>query len=432
MIDQALQILGVDPAAVTDVNGWRIIGLGTAMGLINLIQLDFGEYCLVVWSPLLHLPADPRLQLRLFETLLRLNHHETGLARFALQDDLVVLSVVRPIHGLILDEVLEAIRTVLAIADQVDEQLRELFAVELPAIPLDSQAWQVAYEVLRLCAPRTQHLFNLLLEKWVAHKGQVTAGQNNLALVGKTSGKTVAALIGYASAGPLVTVSWDALEKQGLLAKDIQAFKQAVPRPAGFKVTASSAHLPVDESFTAAMVEQLVTALSALDKAFQRAVPPPAAPLPDLKAKWGLDLAVGKATIRNIDTVLTACPEPAQPAYSHLIQGWAAAGHPVYTNYSPLVYLRVMTEEHTFALCVLKAPQKGQAALIDISYSLGAYYKPGGEPRRYEQELTQIAGAVAHGTVIRIPLTDAFTVQEADKLLQVLLQLAADSQATPE
>ena len=88
------------------------------------------------------------------------------------------------------------------------------------------------------------------------------------------------------------------------------------------------------------------------------------------------------------------------------------------------------TEEHTYAVCVLKAPQKGQAALIDVFYSPSA--KANGEPRRYEQDLTHIAGAVAPGTVTRIPMTDAFTVQEADKLLQVLLQLAAASPATPE
>lgn len=432
LIDQALRALDVDPKAVTNASGWRVIGMGSATALINIIQVDFGDYMLVVWSPLLDLPADPRLQLPLFEMLLRFNHHRTGLARFALQEDLVVLSAVRPIHGLDIDEVLEAIRTVLEIADQVDEQLHELFDVEMPGIPLDSTAWQVTYDLQRQCPSHTQHIFRLLLEAWVARKGVVTTSSTHLVLAGKTTGNHLAAFIPVASAGPLLTVSWAGLKQHGVLPEDIEAFQKAVPRPAKFKTTASTAHLPVDESFSEDMVEPLVSALMLLDEAYTRAIPPEPEPTPDLHAKWGLDLAVGKATTRNIDAVLEASPEPVQKAYLRLIQGWATAGYPIYTNNPGLIYLRLTTGQSTFALCTLRAPQNARPARIDVLLQPARVLPPTGNASDAETALLGIAGIAPHGSMFRISMADALTEEEAGRLLQRLLDLAAERLAASE
>jgi len=429
MINQALWNLGVDPQEATDPEGWRHLCLGTAHGLINVIEWEPDLHFLAVWSPILRAPEDPRLRAQLFETLLQLNHRETGMARYSLKDDLAILSFVRPIHGLDLDEVLDAIRMVMMVADTLDEHLQSAFEIAMPQIKMDDATWQGVLDVLRLCDAHTQAIFKCLMEGWVARKGIVDTGKGSIGLRSKSAGeKTLAALIGYASAGPLVTVGWDSLEcGWGVLPEDAAAFKQAVPRPKRFKTTESSAHLPVDESFTEMMADQLLDALVFLEKALQRAAPPKPKPLPDLKKIWGLKLKVGGATQRNINVLLTACPPALQEVYIKLIQTWYEAGQKLYTNKPDRVYLRLTVDGHTFALCTLYGPQKKRGARIELSYPLSYYFDAHLEARRrYEQTVAQIPGFSVHKSGARIPMGEEFTAKEAKKLLKVLRCLAED------
>ena len=434
MVNHALCNLGVDPQEATDPEGWRHLSLGTAHGLINVIEWEPGIHFLAVWSPILRAPEDPRLRAHLFETLLRLNHHETGMARYSLKDDLVILSSVRPIHGLDLDEVLDAIRMVMMAADMLDERLQSAFEIAMPQIKMDDATWQGALDLLRLCDAHTQTTFKHLMEGWVTRKGIVAAGKSGISLRSKSAGdKTLAALIGYASAGPLATVVWDSLERGwGVLPEDVAAFKQAVPRPARFKTTESSAHLPVDESFTEAMADQLLDAMLFLEKALQRAVPLPPLLPPDLKEAWKLKLKVGGATQRNIHALLTACPPAVQEAYIKLIQGWYDAGQKLYTNNPDRVYLRLTVDGHTFALCTLYGPQKKRGPRIELYYPLTYYFDAHLEARRrYEQTVAQIPGFSVHKSGTRIPMGEEFTTREAEKLFKVLRRLAEDVHIEP-
>jgi hypothetical protein len=257
----------------------------------------------------------------------------------------------------------------------------------------------------------------------------VAAGRSGIGLRSKSAGdKTLAALIGYASAGPLATVVWDSLGRGwGVLPEDVAAFKQAVPRPARFKTTESSAHLPVDESFTEAMADQLLDALVFLEKALQRAVPPTLPPLPDLEEAWGLKLKVGGATQRNIHDLLTACPPAVQEAYTKIFQAWHNAGQQLYTNKSDRVYLRLTVDGHTFALCTLYGPQKKRGPRIELPYPLTYYFGAHLEARRrYEQTVAQIPGFSVHKSGARIPMGEEFTIKEAGSLLKVLRRLAED------
>ena len=429
MVDQALWNLGVDSQEATDPEGWRHLSLGTAHGLINVIEWEPGLHFLAVWSPILRAPEDPRLRAQLFETLLQLNHHETGMARYSLKDDLVILSFVRPIHGLDLDEVLDAIRMVMMTADMLDEHLQSAFEIAMPQIKMDGATWQGVLDLLRLCDAHIQAIFKRLMEGWVTRKGIVAAGKSGIGLRSKSAGdKTLAVLIGYASAGPLATVVWDSLERGwGVLPEDVAAFKQAVPRPARFKTTESSAHLPVDESFTEAMADQLLDAMLFLEKALQRAVPLPPLLPPDLKEAWKLKLKVGGATQRNIHALLTACPPAVQEAYIKLIQGWYDAGQKLYTNNPDRVYLRLTVDGHTFALCTLYGPQKKRGPRIELYYPLTYYFDAHLEARRrYEQTVARITGFSAHDSGARIPMGEEFTIKEAGNLLKVLHRLAAD------
>lgn len=434
MVNQALCNLGVDPQEAIDPEGWRHLSLGTAHGLVNVIEWEPGLHFLAVWSPILRAPEDPRLRAQLFDTLLQLNHRETGMARYSLKDDLVILSFVRPVHGLDLDEVLDAIRMVMMVADALDEHLQSAFEIAMPQIKMDDATWQGVLDVLRLCDAHTQAIFKCLMERWVARNGIVDTGKGSIGLRSKSAGeKTLAALIGYASAGPLVTVGWDSLERKwGVQLEDVAAFKQAVPRPKRFKTTESSAHLPVDESFTEAMVDQLLDAFVFLEKALQRAVRPKPKPVPDLEEAWGLQLKVGKATQRNIHALLTACPPAVQEVYIKLIQGWYDAGQKLYTNKPDRVYLRLTLDGHTFALCTLYGPQKKRGPRIELGYPLTYYFDAHLEARRrYEQTVARIPGLSVHNSGARIPMGEEFTAKEARSLLKVLHRLAEDVHTEP-
>lgn len=434
MIDHALWSLGIDSQEATDPEGWRHLGLGTAHGLINVIEWEPGVHFLVVWSPILRAPADPGLRAALFETLLRLNHHKTGMARASLQDDLIVLSFVRPIHGLDLDEILDAIRMVMIAADSLDEPLQGAFEITMPQIEMDKATWQGVLDILRLCDTYTQGIFKYLVEGWVARKGTMTTtGKNGISLRAKSaSDKTLAALIGYASAGPLVTVGWDSLgRQQGIQAEDETAFKQAVPRPQRFKITESSAHLPIDDSFTETMAEQLLDALDILDEALKRAIPPKKQPLPDLEQHWGLKIQVGGATQRGIHALLESCPPEIQKSYCLLIQGWYDAAQKLYTNTLDRVALQLTVNDHTFGLCTLYGPQKTKSPRIELYYPLSYYFENYEEARRrYEQAVAQIPLFKPHNSGARIVLDDTFTTKLAENLLKILHRLAEDTNAT--
>lgn len=433
MIDQALQTLGLDPQAATDPEGWRHLGLGSAEGLINIIEWEKGIHFLVVWSPILRVPEDPRLRAELFETLLRLNHHATGLARASLQNDLIVLSFVRPIHGLDLDEVMDAIRMVMMAADVLDEPLQQSFEVVMPQIEMDKTTWQGVLDILRLCDSYTQGIFKYLLEGWVGRKGIVNfTGKSGISLRAKSSSdKTLAALIGYASAGPLVTVGWDSLKRHwGIQAEDEAAFKQAVPRPQRFKITGSSAHLPIDNSFTEAMAEQLLDALEVLDKALKRATPPGPPPVPNLEQSWGLKIEVGGATQRGIHALLGSCSPEIQEVYCRLIQGWYKAGQKLYTSTLDRVALRLTVNNHTFGLCTLYGSQKAKPPRIELYYPLSYYFENHEEARRrYEQAIARIPQFSPHNSGGRIVMDNTVTVKSVENLLKILLRLAEDTNA---
>lgn len=428
LVDQALRYLGVDPAAAADEHGWRRISLKTIQGKVGIIESAPYTYALVVWAPVLPLPVDLRLRYLLFETLLQLNHHETGGARFARQGDTVILTVVRPIRGLGLEEVLDAIIGVLEFAAEIETPLRRAFAVALPGIPLEQAMWQALYDFFIQCEVQPQQVFKRLLETWAAHQGRIVSGNHTVALVGPASGKRLAALIARASAGPLITLGWDSWLQQGLPPETLAQFKQATPRPAHFSETASSAHLPVTAGFPEALVAPLVQALLTLDQALQHAIPPQPKPLPDLAARWGVTLQAGAATLRNVDTVLTASPAAARQVFVQLLQGWNAAEQAVYTNNPRLIYLRLTVDEHTFALATLRAPQPQRDAHIELTYPLHYYFEARPEARqRYELAVAQLPGFTVDKTRARILLTESWGAAETVRLLQILITLAGAS-----
>ncbi|NLS79437.1 MAG: YbjN domain-containing protein [Chloroflexi bacterium] len=433
MVDRVFASLGIDPQEATDEDGWRHLGLGTAHAMVNVLEWDRGEYSLAVWSPILRSPQDVRLRAALFEDLLRLNHHAIGQARVSLlEGDLVAISVLRPIADLEADDIVEAIRAVLEAADRLDEPLQKRYEVAMPNIEMDRTTWETVRDVLRLCDPYAQRMFSYLMEGWVARKGRVTTGKHTIGLdSGAPAGKTLAALIGGASAGPIVTVGWNSLARQGLRPADEVAFKGAIPRPPRFEITESSAHLPVDDSFTEAMADQFLNALAMLDKALRKAEPVPPPKPPDLEKRWGLKINVGGATQRGIDALLEACSPEVRKVYILLIQGWHDAGQKLYTKTLNSVALRLSVYSHTFALCSLWAPSEKPAYLWLYYPLFHLYFRGLDEARlRYEQGVARMPGFTPQNSGASITVDEAFTDKSAKQLLKLLSRLGEDVKPT--
>jgi|GEM_PF-2965712 len=432
MINQAVAGLGINPIEATDPEGWRHLSLGVAHGMVNVFEWQPGLHFLVIWSPIVKIPEDQRLRAELYETVLKLNNHETGIGRCSLMSDGVVISYVRPIHALDMDEVDDAIRMVMVTADRLKEKLIPAYDVELPKIAMDNGTWQNMASMMRSCDKYSQKIFGAIVEGWLSRKGNVDVGQSGIGLNGITDpSKSLAALIARASAGAIVTLGWNSLVKvSGVTAEAAKAFEEIVPRPKRFVITEGSAHLPVDESFTTAMVEQLLDALVSLDQMLIGVTPPPKPKLPDLQKRWDLRIEVGGATQLGIDSLLESCPKAVQPVYRALIQGWHDAGQPLYTKTEDRVALRLTVGNSTFAICTLYGPQKARPARIELYYPL-SYYFDGREEarRRYEQGVARSPGFQAHNSGARIPMDNTFTVKNGEDLLKILRRLAQDTRS---
>lgn len=62
-----------------------------------------------------------------------------------------------------------------------------------------------------------------------------------------------------------VILDWE-MKDLGLKVRDINKFQRSIPRPERFSVVLGSAYLPIDDSFTQPMFDQLLDALANLDK----------------------------------------------------------------------------------------------------------------------------------------------------------------------
>ncbi len=453
MVDQVLYAFGQDPQNNTDSEGWRYLRVGTVYSLINVLEWKPDFYVLIVWTPMLRTPKDPRLRGWLFEYLLKLNHSQTGMARFSLKDDstsgpnnannVVVLSFVRPIYGLDFQAVLEAIRLVMLAADFLDEPLQNAFEVAMPQINLTSEVWQGVLNLMRLCDTHTQMIFNHILEEWVRCKGKIQIGDKyTIALSSITSeGKVLATLCPTqcpdaqelaqlpSAFHPMILIKRDRLIQNGSMQpKDLAAFiKRLLSSYEEVKVEDTAICVPVDEVFTVEMADQLVDALVELDKALGHALTPGPEPLPDLKANWGLSIEVSDATQRSIHALLGACPSYVAEIYELLIQGWYNAGEKMYSTKSDRLYLRLSVRDHTFALATLYGAQHRHGARIELRYPL-TYYLDAylGARRRYEQVIGRIPGFRVHNTGARIPIKKTFEKDEAERLLKAMCRLAED------
>ena len=126
-VEAIISTLGENPQRDTKIqlpqHGWKF-----RYGTVDVFVYLTGESAadtLIVWSPVLALPAKDEAGLNKF--LLEKNWLDTLEARFALKGDQVVLTCSRTLQDLDPGEVSRAITIVATLADEYDEMLIEKF-----------------------------------------------------------------------------------------------------------------------------------------------------------------------------------------------------------------------------------------------------------------------------------------------------------------
>jgi hypothetical protein len=426
LLDQAIEFMGFEPDEVTAQDGWWELTYERALCRTNIIDWDGETEVLVIWAPLVRAPVRTELRLKLLETLLHYNADFVSTGRLALSEsDLVILTWLERADRLRLEGVIEALSWMLRAANHLKELLEEVI-LDLPRLELDEEVQAGLRVVFRQCEPAAQGVLRQLLEGWVAQGSEIGVGQDSIHLKsGGDRNLTLATVVGHSAAGPVITVVGAILEKLGLSAAQVESFRAALPRPKGFEQTTLWTHLLLNESFTPAMGEQLLAALTDLSAQLATAEPVEPPPLPDLATYWGLQIKVGGATQRGIDSLLAACPEAVQAIYVKLIQGWFDAGQKLYTKNTDRVALRLSVNQGTFALVTLFGPQKKRAPRIELHYPTTYYIgdHPAGEV--YEAAVAALPGFEQHNSGARLAMGERFGLADSERLLAPITELAA-------
>jgi len=457
MVDAVLAGYGLDPEKCSDLFGWRHVSVGSARGQVGVVERMKGLHYLVAVAPVLLLPEGEQVPSGFYELLLELNHDRTLSSHFSIHDGVVYVSLTRPIRGLDEAEVDDAVRTVMMVADGWDEELKRALdaflnavprVVELPNIKMMPKEAQMVTAVLAHSDSHARDIFRYLMERWQRYDYVVDPAEAGIGLKIPLGDKSYS----LASMGPshgdspaLLILGWESLRKRRAFpAKAIDKYQKAVTKIIELtKVTESTAHIEVTESFDLESAKALLRAMRALAKEAQpeRDDEPVTWP-PNLPQ---MDIDVGDVTLANMRDTLLACEREVQNKFAVLIEGWAQAGGTVQCSKPGRIYLKFKTREHelpelgrlshNFNLAVLAAPKGKKGPSIDVAWDLAtsAYpyldYVPD-EVARFEAAVSELPGYHKHGTVTRLTVDEAFGPEHATKLLEAMLALKAAGGAT--
>lgn len=127
MIDNFLLECGVEePAAQTDEQGRRHLTFGSARCQLAVVE-DEGELFLHANALVMELPSDKDLIVPLMRELLELNLRIHGAVRVGVSGELVIAMASRPVLELQVEEFSRCLYSVAAVADQIDDALRERY-----------------------------------------------------------------------------------------------------------------------------------------------------------------------------------------------------------------------------------------------------------------------------------------------------------------
>jgi len=447
LIDSVFFRYGLDPTLWTDFSGWRHIMIGSAEGFAGIVEWQLEEHYLVVLAPILEIPEEEDQLLEFYRMLLELNYHGTLSAHFSIYEDTLYLGITRPIRGLDEEEVDEAIRTVMVLADSYDDRLKELIHLippslpELPDIKMRPKDAQIIGLTLSACDPHGRKIFRFLMEKWEALEYLVEAGTTGIALCFPINDQpyALAALHpGFADRKQEIILSWGGLQRKAEFPqKVIQDFQSEVMEISEVKTTANTGHIEVLESFNEKKAIALIEAMDG----FAQHVIQGKFELEDhmqVEATPELEIQTTPTTFQCIHKSLQVCDSRIQEIFVDLIQGWHDARGEVACDSPGRIFLRFETGEHEYGhygvlshrinLAVLTVPFQDPYARIELAWSLASgqfayldYAEK--EVHRYERIISNLPGFDDQAIQKSIILDDSFRKEHTSELLEAFLTL---------
>ena len=453
LIDQVLLRYGVDPTLWTDLSGWRHLMIGSAEGFAGVVEWQDDDYYLVVLAPILDIPEETKHQPEFYQMLLDLNYHGTLSAHFSVSEDTLYLGITRPIRGLDEEEVDEAIRTVMILADSYDDRLKEVIHMlpppmpKLPDIRMRPRDAQIIGAILGACDAHGQEIFQFLMENWEASGYIIEASTTGIALSFHLDDHpyALAALHpGFADRKQEIILGWEGLRKKVVFSEAaILKFQTEVGELVQVKTTANTAHIEITKDFNQQKAEALI---SFMDRFAQAGI------LNIKKMDWiEWDSRLPKLKFEgdplvklNIRETLQTIEPRIQEIFALLIQGWMDAGGDIECLQPGRIYLKFHTGDHEygrygvlshrFNLAVLSAPASHPSPSIELAWNLAsgpyAYLEyVADEVKNYEMIISKLPGFQCAESQTYIVVDDAFKKEHATQLLDALLdlQLAAVS-----
>jgi hypothetical protein len=437
----------MDPTLWTDFSGWRHIMIGSAEGFAGIVEWQPDDHYLVVLAPILDLPEEQDQLHHLYRVILELNYHGTLSAHFSIFDNTLYLGITRPIRGLDEEEVDEAIRTVMVLADSYDDRLKELVNLippslpDLPDISLRRKDAQIIGLTLAACDPHGQSIFRHLMEKWEGLGYIVEAGTTGVALSFMLVDQpyALAALHpGFAERRQEVILSWGGLQKRPEFPNAaIERFQTEVLDLIDVKTTANTGHIEVTETFDENKAATLIEVMDRFVQSVRSYHWDIEEPQPEM-TKTRLDIRADPATHKCIQQTLLDCDENSQSIFRELILGWHRSGGLVECNAPGRIYFKLETGEHHYGdygpmshcinLAVLASPSLGNTSRIELAWNLSqgafaylAYVVD--EVQEYERVVEKLPGFIDQDLQKYIILSESFKAEHLEILLNSLVGL---------
>jgi hypothetical protein len=441
----------MDPTLWTDFSGWRHIMIGSAEGFAGVVEWQENDHYLVVLAPILDIPEGTDQLLTFYRMLLELNYHGTLSAHFSIHEDTLYLGITRPIRGLDEEEVDEAIRTVMILADSYDDRLQELIHLippslpKLPDISMRPKDAQIIGLTLSACDVHGQTIFRFLMEQWVARGFMVEAGTTGIALsilLGDQPYALAALHPGFADRKQEIILSWEGLHRRTEFSEEsIRQFQEDTLKIGDIKTTANTGHLEVTEQFSEESANLLLEIMAKFAKTAKDELTKGEVGITDVELS-DLSMDLEPSTLRFIEDTLELCESHSHRIFLKLVQDWHTAGGIVTCNSPGRIYLKLNTKEqdcgnygvlsHNINLAVLVSPSTVKPASIELAWNLAegqfAYLEYAFEAvQEYERIISDLPGFTDLGHQREIIFSEYFEDEHLTLLLKALLDLRASA-----
>jgi len=455
MILQVLEINQYDPAAITFLST-REITLQKVGGVLAVVGFDPEIYIVILNLPVVVMPVYGKI-LTIGDVMQLLTVvSEIPSAQFALEDNVVFLTLCRPLYSFDKEKIPTIFDSILKGTEELRVDLlaavRHYYQIkppdewsypdpDLPNIKMTPKEMQIIYSVLSRCKQNVQEVFIQLMEKWYKAGYLVSTTPSTVVLDAPYGDRTVrlavlipgtseglAALqpLGYAQL-PIIALSWESLRRyKGLPVESVDGFQNAVRKISDLHVTDATAHIEMNDQFGISSAKVLVKAMKVLAKSVRS----------DLVEEPKSSVPV---TPKNIQLTLASCSEHIQEIYNIFMEFWRAEGGTVLCSRPGRIYLRMETKAHRsgkfaqiarkFNLAVLAAPRGKKPANIEVGWGLSSSQSAAyldcipSDVARFEDTVASLPNFERKGTITYLWMDEKFQVDHAHLIAKEMINL---------